>query len=94
MNWLDSFMDWSIAWVMGPLMVILTLALGAAMFIGIPWGIYAWITYTPSETFTLRFDQWACTEHVTRDVTTHVLVGKVLVPTTSRQRVCTQWSEK
>lgn len=63
----DEFMEHAFDWVMKPLMTLIVVLLGAAMFIGIPYGVYAWVTYKPPETFSLRVDSWRCTKQHEQD---------------------------
>lgn len=83
-------------WIMDHLMLPLITVIGVAcvcviVFLGVL--LYRDIT-TPHDTFTLRTDQWECTQRTSRTWTTLVPVGKVLVPVVNSHRVCTQWSER
>jgi len=65
MNWeptMEKFMELADKFIVNPLMVLLLLLVGAGMFIGIPYGIYSWATYKQPETFSLRVDEWRCSE--------------------------------
>ena len=65
--------------------IVLILTIGALIFLGIPYGIFAWATYVPPETFALRVDSWACTNsHVER----HCSKGCY------ERMVCDQWRRK
>lgn len=62
-------------------------------FIFIPAVVYSWWKDSQSPTFELRKDDWVCSAHENRAVTTYIMAGKVMVPSTSYQKYCTQWSE-
>jgi hypothetical protein len=69
-------MDTLFDWLMGLAVALIVILVGFML----------WDTVT-ADTFTLRKDEWKCTEY--RDITTFILAGKVLVPTVNRQ--CQAW---
>lgn len=64
---MDRVLDTMMEWIMVPLGILMMVTLGLAMFVGIPYGLYYWATYTPPETFKLRVDSWTCTKSHERD---------------------------
>jgi hypothetical protein len=91
---MDDVMEWLTEWVMVPLMILCMAGMGIAAVVGIPYGIYYWLTYEPAKTFELRIDSWDCTRSEVRTRTEYVLVGKITVPHTVEYNHCTQWNER
>ena len=75
--------------VMIPLLVVISIGLTALLFIGIPVGIYQWATYTPPQTFALRYDEFACTKQHEQDREICAKGCRWV-----RDVVCDQWSRK
>ena len=76
-------------WVITPMAILITMAIGLGMFIGIPYGIYKLITYTPPETFDLRVDSWKCTYGYIHE---YRVCSKGCYD--RREYVCTKWEAK
>jgi hypothetical protein len=86
---MDWIMERLMEWVLMPFCVLTGIALGVGMLVGIPYGLYAWATYKPPETFSLKVDSWSCTKSYEQDrqICTK---GCYWV----RETVCTQWSSR
>ncbi len=65
-----------------------TIFLVSSLVIALGIGIYLAIQESNAPTFELRKDQWKCTETTSYYTTTHILVGKVIVPQTHRVTEC------
>lgn len=86
---LDRFIECAERVVMGPTIVLFILSVGCFLFIGIPYGIYKWATYSPPETFELRVNEWTCTDGYTHKY-------RVCTKTCSNRShyVCIKWERK
>ena len=83
---LDWFIDNVFGWLLIGGIVIL-----AVIIVIAPIAIYA---DSQRPEFSLKKDEWTCTQFVERASTTYVQSGNVMVPITSYSKHCTQWSEK
>lgn len=45
-------------------------------------------------TYSLPRNRWSCTAEVVENTTTYVLVGKIMMPTTTSNHECTQYNRK
>lgn len=90
MNLGEKFMEWTFdnifPWLAGSAIVFVVILIVLA-----PFAIYA---EYKAEKFSLRKDEWNCTASVERASTTYVQSGNVLLPITSYNKQCTQWSAK
>lgn len=86
--------DWLFEKVMWPLCVILAVTAMLLLLVGLPIMLYAAYQDSKSPTFSLRKDRWECTESEQRTHTTFVMSGKVMIPITTTENHCLQWSEK
>lgn len=88
---MEDLLYWIATKIVIPIVVVITLAL---FFVGLPmWG---WSVYKQSQspTFELYKNQWTCSQSHREDTTMYVQSGKVLVPVTSHEKVCDQWTRK
>ncbi len=88
---MEAFMELMEKFVVMPLLALLCIACGLLMFVGIPYGLYAWATYKPPETFSLRVDSWECSsEHEQRYETCGAKTGCHW----NTRIICDQWTAK
>lgn len=83
---IEWFAEHFIAW---PLMFLVGSIAFIGMFVGIPYGIYSYVTYKPPETFSLRIDSWACSKEHKEEV-------RVCAKSCGWRTdiICDQWSAK
>ncbi len=79
-----SFMQVAMEKFLLGLIIFMVCAVGGVLGIGVYYSIQA----SKSPTFTLYKNQWTCTETTSYYTTTNVVVGKVIVPQTSRVTEC------
>lgn len=80
--------------LMPPLMIACVVLMAGLVFIGLPMLAYSAWQGSKSPTFELRKDEWTCMATHRETYTTHVMVGKVLVPQVHTRTVCDQWSRR
>lgn len=82
---MNRFIEWMFEKVLLPLCGLLILVL---IFIVAPIVIYQGCT---SEKITLTKKDWQCTANHYESTSTSIIVGKVIVPQTSRHMVCDEY---
>jgi hypothetical protein len=86
-----DILDWCMEHLVLPVIIALIVAL---VFVGLPALGYALWKDAHSPTFTLKKNEWACTQSHERPITTYVQSGKVLIPITSYERVCDTYERR
>ncbi len=72
----------------------LTVVIAALGVIGIPVVFIVALASPRSPTFELNVSEWLCTLDRKRVNTSMVLVGKIMVPSTTNSIECLQWTKK
>ena len=88
---MEDIFYWICTKILAPILFIAVILL---IFVGLPW--WGWSEYQQSKspTFELYKNQWTCSQSHREDTTMYVQTGKVLVPITSHDKVCDQWTRK
>lgn len=87
MKKIDKFFDWIDNHFMESFIILLIAGCVVLLF-GLMAAMYIEVT---SEKIELRKDSWKCTATQTVSTSSMMLVGKVMIPTTSTTTVCTKW---
>lgn len=90
---MDDVFDFMMKYMIMPMIFVLITGCFLALFVFLPYHFYdQW--KNPPQKFSLVIDEWKCTGGHEETYTTHILVGKVMVPNTSTSFVCDRWDRK
>jgi hypothetical protein len=83
---MERFLETLVSWVLGILGVF-----SVALLISLP---FLWWADYKRPTFTLKKDDWVCTQMKTVHYTQMIMAGKVMVPMVQTREECIQWTAK
>lgn len=83
--------EWVMEKLVMPLVIVLIVG---AIFVGIPSVIYAEYQESHSAKVELSKAEWACTQSQDVPITTYIMAGKVMVPMTTHESECRQWTHQ
>ena len=81
-------------WIVEKAMPWVFIIFFAGILIFLPIGGYLSWKESKQPTLTLRKDQWACTQSQQIPTTIYIKTGEVMVPMTTYNTVCNQWSKQ